>query len=344
MKDKKINRLRLKLIFSVFSLIALNVGSMVIFFFIKVKNFDSATASFSSLFWEMLIYQLIIILIYLVAIFIFARAKLILPIEKIVNDVKKYKFGLKIKKRTLNSELDVVQNEFVDLVNSLEKEKEEQNRIIASISHDIKTPLTSIIGYSSLIESNNLSKEEILKYNKKINDKALHVKSILNTFDDYIINQTNQTLNLTQIPVSDLINYLKEEYEYELKNSNIDFTIESKLKNEKLNIDIIKIKRVFSNIISNSVRYLNNKGTIKIRITRGYNNYIFTISDNGPGVDPKILDKVFDPLFTTDTSRKISGLGLSICKDFIQKHKGKISAYNDDGFVIKFTIPIKRLT
>ena len=342
MKNVKINKLRLKVVLCVFSLVVLNVASMLLYFFVKVKDFDVNTGTISALFWEMLLYQLIVIGLYVIVIFVFTRTKFILPIEKIVNDVKSYKFGRKPQKRVLNSELDVVQNEFVNLIDSLEKEREEQNRIISSISHDIKTPLTSIIGYSTLINTGDLKKEEILAYNKKINDKSLHIKNILNTFDDYIINQNNQTLNITQIQFEDLIAYLKDEYELELKNNNIELKVETKLKDEKINVDILKLKRIISNIISNSVRYLGDGGTIAIKINKNYSNYTFIIADDGPGVKDDILDKVFDPLFTTDTSRKISGLGLSICKEFVEMHGGVIKAYNDDGFVIRFTIPIKR--
>ena len=63
------------------------------------------------------------------------------------------------------------------------------------------------------------------------------------------------------------------------------------------------------------------------------------VSDNGKGVDENILDKIFDPLFTTDNSRKISGLGLSICREFVEMHGGTIKAYNNLGLTIEFTIP-----
>ena len=65
------------------------------------------------------------------------------------------------------------------------------------------------------------------------------------------------------------------------------------------------------------MRYLKDNGKITIEITSDDNNYLFHFKDNGIGVDEKIIDKIFEPLFTTDNSRKISGLGLSICKEFV---------------------------
>ena len=72
-------------------------------------------------------------------------------------------------------------------------------------------------------------------------------------------------------------------------------------------------------MISNSTRYLSNGGEIKIDISLKGDNVKFIVRDNGPGVLEEIIDKIFNPLFTTDSSRKISGLGLSICKEFIQQ-------------------------
>lgn len=261
------------------------------------------------------------------------------PLDKLISDIRNYKFGKKPIKNKLKNEFDLIQNEFVNLTDSLDEEKNEQTRIIASISHDIKTPLTSIIGYSDLIAFENLTQEEILKYNDKINLKSKTIKEILNNFDDYLINNTNQTLKLEKIKINDLVEQLYNDYKMDLEVNEIEFLIETDCINDDIMIDIMKMKRVFSNIISNSVRYLKDGGIIKIEIKNVNRNYIFKVSDNGPGVNNKILDKIFEPLYTTDSSRKISGLGLSICKEFIILHGGTIKAYNDLGLIIEFNIP-----
>ena len=132
---------------------------------------------------------------------------------------------------------------------------------------------------------------------------------------------------------------MNNDYKIELENNNIDFSITTKIPEKYISIDILKMKRVVSNMVSNSTRYLKNGGKIMIDISEEDKNYKFVIKDNGPGVNEKIINKIFDPLFTTDSSRKISGLGLSICKEFIEMHGGEINAYNDKGLVIEFTIP-----
>lgn len=287
------------------------------------------------------IFQIIIFLVLYVLIFITARNIIIKPTEEITNDIKNYKFGKKIERRKINGELGLIQNEFVNLTERLEEEKKEQNRIIASISHDIKTPLTSIIGYADLI-----SEEDDLKiikqHNNKITDKALNLKEILSSFDDYLVNYEKSPLKLTKVKIKDLVKELNNDYKIDLENNNIEFEIITKLNKDEINVDTLKLKRIFSNLISNSTRYLSSEGKITISITKDESNYIFKISDNGKGVDEKIIDKLFSPFFTTDKSRKISGLGLSICKEFVELHGGSIKANNiKKGFEIEFTIPIK---
>ena len=312
---------------------------------IKVKDdvylidiyFDNY-ASITKIVIELLLLQSALIILILLITVLYTREIVLKPINRLIEEIRDYKFGKKPKKRELNTEFDLISNEFSNLTDLLDEEKAEQTRIIASISHDIKTPLTSIIGYSDLLKEQNLDKEAE-KYNEKINAKALNIKELLSTFDDYLLNQEKIELNRSLVQVKDIVNQLNNDYKIELENNNIDFSITTKIPEKYISIDILKMKRVVSNMVSNSTRYLKNGGKIMIDISEEDKNYKFVIKDNGPGVNEKIINKIFDPLFTTDSSRKISGLGLSICKEFIEMHGGEINAYNDNGLVIEFTIP-----
>ena len=295
-------------------------------------------ASITKIVIELLALQSVLIILILLITALYTREIVLKPINRLIEEIRDYKFGKKPKKRELNTEFDLISNEFSNLTDLLDEEKAEQTRIIASISHDIKTPLTSIIGYSDLLKEQNLDKEAE-KYNEKINAKALNIKELLSTFDDYLLNQEKIELNRSLVQVKDIVNQLNNDYKIELENNNIDFSITTKIPEKYISIDILKMKRVVSNMVSNSTRYLKNGGKIMIDISEEDKNYKFVIKDNGPGVNEKIINKIFDPLFTTDSSRKISGLGLSICKEFIEMHGGEINAYNDKGLVIEFTIP-----
>ncbi len=307
-----------------------------------LKIYSKRGLGFYKLVSQLVLFQIVVLSIVLVVFFGYTRRNIIKPIYTLIEDIRNYKFGHKPKRKRVQNEFDLINNEFVSLTEKLDLEKEEQRRIIASISHDIKTPLTSIIGYSELISETTLE-EDAKKYVNKITRKAGHIKELLSSFDDYLFNQEKITLKLDQVKISEIVGDLYNDYLVELENKHIKFDVKTDIKESIINVDILKLKRILSNMISNSIKYLTNieDAKITIYISKDENNYLFKVSDNGPGVRKDILDKIFYPLFTTDNSRKVSGLGLSICKTFVELHKGEIKAYNNSGLTIEFTIPYK---
>ena len=272
---------------------------------------------------------------------IVANKLLLEPINVTVRDINNYKFGIKPSKRKVTNEIYYVQNEFVDLTKSLEKEHEEQNRIISAISHDIKTPLTSVIGYSDLLINSKLTKKEMKELQEKIYNKAIHMKDIVSDFDDYLLSHKNRTYIFKSVNVRDLLNNIRFEYFDDLKEKNIRFDVINRARKTNINIDIGKINRVFNNLIVNSIRHIKEeKGHIVIECRDDKEYFYFKCIDNGIGVDEKNIKKIFEPLFTTDKSRKISGLGLSITKEIVEMHGGTVKASNnkDKGLTIEFSI------
>ena len=108
-----------------------------------------------------------------------------------------------------------------------------------------------------------------------------------------------------------------------------------------MNIDIAKVRRVFGNIINNSIKHKREENlNIKIKAKKINGYALFQISDNGEGIAEENIEKIFEPLYTSDKSRKVAGLGLSICRNIIESHSGKIWAENNEnyGLSIFFTI------
>ncbi len=287
------------------------------------------------------VFEFVIILLLALTGIFGANFKIIEPITSLSKDFNNYKLNIIPKKRRIKGEIDLLQNDFVDLVETLETEKKKQNRIIASISHDIKTPLTSILGYSERLLTNaNLSDDVKNKYANKIYNQAISLKEIAEEFDDYLSSNINENDKLEKISIKYIVDYLNKYYKEDLREKNIDLKIRTNCPNSLILVDLAKFKRIFSNTITNSIRYLNkNKNNIIININSEKNDKIkFEIADNGIGSED--LDKIFEPLFTTDKSRKISGLGLSICKQIVESLSGTITAMNNKmgGLSIIFTI------
>lgn len=289
------------------------------------------------------LYEIIIVSCVIIVLFFISSKQLIDPIDTITKDINAYKFGKRPFKRKMPKNMQQIQNAFVDMVDSLELEKENQNQIIASISHDIKTPLTSVIGYADRLKNSNLSDEKKQKYIDKIYNKALTMKGILEEFDDYQSCNIKETLKLEKVTIKSILEYVKKDFEDELLDKNIKLSIKTNCNEKFINVDQVKLKRVFSNVITNSVTHFNGKaGVINIDVTSRANLIRFEIADNGGGIaDEKDLKRIFEPLYTSDPSRKISGLGLSICKQIISSLDGRIYAKNNSigGLSIIFVLP-----
>ncbi len=290
-----------------------------------------------------MLYEIIIVSSVVIIVFFISSKKIINPMEIITKDINAYRFGKRPFKRKMPKNMEQIQNAFVDMVDSLELEKETQNQIIASISHDIKTPLTSVIGYADRLRTSNLSEEKKEKYIEKIYSKAMEMKGILEEFDDYQSCNIKDTLKLENIIIKEICEFIKNDYEDELLDKKIVLKINSNCDNKKVSVDIVKLKRVLGNIINNSVTHFKGKdGIINVDITSRGNLIRFEVADNGGGVPTESdLKRIFEPLYTSDPSRRISGLGLSICKQIISSLDGRIYAKNNSigGLSIIFVLP-----
>lgn len=288
-------------------------------------------------------YEIILVSTFVIIAFFISSKKLIDPIETITKDITDYKYGKRPFKRKMPRKMQKIQNTFVDMVDKLEIEKDYQNQIIASISHDIKTPLTSVIGYADRLKNSDLSEEKKINYINKIYNKAFLMKEILEEFDDYQSCNIKDTLKLENVSIKSIIDIIKKDFEEELKDKSISLKIISDCIDKCIFVDKVKLKRVFSNIITNSVTHFKNKaGIISINVSYKNDKIKFEVADNGGGISKESdIKRIFEPLYTTDPSRKISGLGLSICKQIISAHDGVIYAKNNSvgGLSIIFILP-----
>jgi signal transduction histidine kinase len=129
--------------------------------------------------------------------------------------------------------------------------------------------------------------------------------------------------------------------ENQTKGKNISLVLKSNEESVKLVADKLRVNQVFLNMINNAINILQ-EGQVIVSVQRQNNDVLVKITDNGPGISPKIKDKLFTKFVTG--SKSGTGLGLYICKNIIEKHGGKIWAENnqDKGATFSFTVPIKQ--
>ena len=217
----------------------------------------------------------------------------------------------------------------------LAKESEQKkNDLIVYLAHDLKTPLTSIIGYLSLLdEEKNLSTKQKNKFIKIALEKSNKLEELINElFEITKYNSETLTIKKETINLTLLINQVIDEFYPILKDQNkkINFPIE---KNFFIEADSIKMARVFNNLIKNAIAYSydNSKINIDIKEEKDLN---ITISNKSKTIKKEQLDKLFDKFYRIDYSRNTklggTGLGLAIAKEIIKLHNGTITAKSEN--------------
>ena len=219
-------------------------------------------------------------------------------------------------------------------------EHERANReLISNITHDLKTPITSVKGYvEGIMDGVADTPEKMDRYIKTIYNKANDMDRLINELTIYSGIDTNRIpYHFTKINVADYFGDCIEEVGLDLESKNITLNYSNVVDPNTIVIaDPEQMKKVINNIISNSVKYMNKtSGVIDIRILDEIDSIRVEIEDNGKGISPKDLPKIFERFYRTDASRNSaqggSGIGLSIVKKIIEDHGGYIWATSHDG-------------
>ncbi|MCW6653536.1 HAMP domain-containing histidine kinase [Aerococcaceae bacterium NML210727] len=248
------------------------------------------------------------------------------------------------------------------LVDSTVEAMEEERRIektkdelVTNIGHDIRTPLTSIIGYLGLIENQQYkSIEEVLEYTHIAYTKALHMQTLVNDLFDYTaLRQTTYQLQPQAIRLDLFLAQLVADFELEASEKEITVNIQVKPSDLVAYLDVDKMARVFHNLMSNALKYgkgasvielLAYKKNHKTSSEKGQDVVEFEVRNNGEAIPEAELDMIFERSYRADRSRTAeqlgSGLGLAIVKNIVELHQGTVLAENVDGFVVfRITLP-----
>ncbi len=220
--------------------------------------------------------------------------------------------------------------------------REGQNKeLISNISHDLKTPITAIKGYSQgLLEGVADTPERQMKYIRTIYNKANDMNNLINELTLYSSIDNNRIpYNFTRIVVGDYFGDCIEEIGMDLDSKDIKLNYANlTAPDTQIVADPEQLKRVVNNIVSNSVKYLgrdDGSGIIDVRILDEVDSVRVEIEDNGKGIGSQDIPNIFDRFYRTDSSRNSkqggSGIGLSIVKKIIEDHGGYIWATSHEG-------------
>lgn len=306
---------------------------------IRVENYKSEKSFFA----------LLLSVIFFILVFYFIAGRKVSYIQEIalgVMYIAKGQLNFRIEEKGEDELANLAQNiNFMsgELRNKIEKERaveKTKSELITNVSHDLRTPLTSILGYLNLIKDNKYSSfEEMKEYINIAYNKSEKLKLLIEELFEYT-KLTNEgiKLNLTDIALNELVEQLIEEFVPVFEENNISTFKEITSENIMVSADGDKLVRVFENLIANAIRYSHKPGHIKIALEKTNNYALFSICNKGDKIKEEDLNKIFDRFYRVEKSRAEStggsGLGLAISKSIIALHGGEIWAESKEDNII----------
>lgn len=216
-----------------------------------------------------------------------------------------------------------------DAERNAEKQK---NDLITNVAHDLRTPLTTIVGYLELIKNNeHLSKEDIQKYSTVAYEKSKRLQGMMDDLFEFTsLDQANVKVHMTTINISELVLQMVDEFYPTFQEHLLTPVIRISQPNLFIKGDGQLIARVFDNLLSNAVKYGQDNHEIKIEVLNDDETVTIKIMNYGNPISQEDLPYIFDKFYRSDSSRSSStggtGLGLAIAKNIIHIHNGQIFA------------------
>lgn len=242
------------------------------------------------------------------------------------------------------SELNGVREKALDNARIAKEAEQRKNDLVVYLAHDLKTPLTSVIGYLTLLRDERQISEELReKYLAISLEKAEHLEDLINEFFEITrFNLSNITLEYSRINLTRML----EQLTYEFKPMFLEKNLECELEiapDTMLRCDVGKMQRVFDNLLRNAVNYSFENSTIRIITTKEEHNLKIQFINSGNTIPKEKLERVFEQFYRLDTARSSrsggAGLGLAIAREIVELHGGRITARSEKE-IIEFDVEL----
>lgn len=332
------------------------VGTII--FLIPKKDFLVSSPLYATLINLIPIIIAFIVIIMLIIYFcIFAKKNILVPLDDLNKSAKKIlkeDFSGKIR-YDYDNEVGVFCHNFEAMRDELRYSKEKgiavrksEKELLACISHDIKTPLTAINGYVSGIRDGIVKdRQGIENYCNIILKRVRMLSKLLEDILEHSKAELNQlNIKLTEIYSYEFFKNILDDLSIEVENRGLTFIMPPKIPDLVIKIDKKRISQVIYNLVSNSIKYSKEKGTISIYFETDENYLKVYVKDTGIGISSADIPYIFNKFYRGEKSRNQnipgSGLGLSICKYIIESHGGFIECINSSckGTTMCFNLPI----
>lgn len=249
----------------------------------------------------------------------------------------------------LNANLDKTQKLNIKLEEALEKAKESdrlKNAFLANMSHEIRTPMNGIIGFTTLLENENITEDQLSKYVGIIKKSGKRMLNTINGIIDISRIESNQVETIiSEVDIHNVMEDLYQFFQIETNDKNIELLLNINLKKSDfiINTDIEKLTAILINLIKNAIKYTKD-GKIEFGCSLDDDIYYFWVKDSGIGIEKNRQEAIFDRFVQADIEDKHayegSGLGLSISKAYVEMLGGEIwvDSQKGVGSTFKFTL------
>ncbi len=217
-------------------------------------------------------------------------------------------------------------------------------RLMTSLSHDVKTPLASLVGYLEAIEHGLVVGEEKEEYIHVASDKAYRLKDfVISLFEWVKLDAREQIFHFELVDLNEMTRNIIADWVSTFENNSLKYEIEIPETEYFIRIDPNAYTRILNNLLQNIM--VHSKATqILLNIIESNQQAIITLTDNGRGILPEKIPHIFERMYQCDDSRssKGNGLGLSIAKELVNAHKGTINVASTPNFETTFTITLPK--
>ena len=286
-------------------------------------------------------------LLMIVLILVYLSRTIIKPIVKLNTAAREYAKGNFEKKTGVvrKDEIGELSDSLEYMASELSKLDEYRKNFIANISHDFRSPLTSIKGYLEAMLDGTIPPDRYSRYLNIVLNESKRLTKLtsglleLNDFDTY-----GPILKKTKFDIVDVVKETRNTLEGVCEQKNIDIRISCPAKDTVVYADKMKIGQVVHNLIDNAVKFSPKKGRIDVTIYDKNKKVFVSVKDQGPGIEKEHQKKVWDRFYKTDSSRgkdkQGTGLGLSITKEIIKAHGENINLISTEGAGSEFVFSL----
>ena len=273
--------------------------------------------------------------------FYIALSKMITYLEDVEKEI-----GKLVSRSTepihLITELEPIETKLNNIKYTLERQEREvqeseqrKNDLVVFLAHDLKTPLTSIVAYLSMLQSHpELSEAERSKYTGISLEKAIRLGKLIEEFFEITkFNAQDIVLEKTELNLSRMLEQIADEMYGVFQEKRLECQVEA-AEDVIVPADPDKLARVFDNLMRNAVAYCDRETTIHIQVSQDKDNAKIVFINEGPKIANDKLQHIFEKFFRADNSRSSetggAGLGLAIAREIVELHGGQIQAQSDD--------------